>query len=544
MYHPRYNFPIGGQSVEQRVMPHSDAYHLGTYTYMLSAFNRQGYHDTRKVRLRIVEGEVFKITKFTGPSTTNDTAKAGVSKLRLEWQTAQSLYGADSKVRILLSKDFGKTFPYVLADYEDNDGIWEGICPYIEVGRTPWEFSSMTRNIRGAVIKIEVIGEVAYALSHEKPYWISGSNVVGTGGFLITTDSREIAFDNTPEISATYAKRSQIPPMQNLVARLGGKSIQVQGTEQVQGNSLLRKWVATINDKTATFTQVLSFKDGDAGKTIPPQVNDLAERAGILYRNLGNLGYPKREATQAQHFIEAYQAVYDSDGRPRVQVNQREAEALQNAFDALSQISDSDIVMPIPGAKYKIANYHRIFEQEQLYYLVVNPGSREETSSDSNNASVWICRKEGELYQFSSEDNELNLNGSNVGGAGYTLMRGYTWGSFSIVGGWQNSSRPRLAYYNGIPQGLFTEVTEPQKINDYKVNKGGSISSDFRFILVGEAPDITPPQPPQPPQIQTYAVTLRQSEGGTISASGYDDLSRVPHGTNLSISAQPSRTYR
>ena len=57
----------------------------------------------------------------------------GGEKLTLTWQVDNDIF-KNTKVRILLSDDFGKTYKYTLANNIDNNGSYEVTLPNINIG--------------------------------------------------------------------------------------------------------------------------------------------------------------------------------------------------------------------------------------------------------------------------------------------------------------------------------------------------------------------------------------------------------------------------
>lgn len=539
MYQPRYNFPVGNMnSVEERLLPHTNSFHKGLYTYLLSAHSDEGHHDSRKVRLRIVEGEAFKITEFAGPSTDTHTAIAGVTKLSLKWQTCSTLYGEGSKVRILLSTDFGETFPYILADNEPNDGSWEGVCPYIEAGKVSRPF--VNREVRGAILKLEVIGEAAYSVTHEQHYGVENRKPVGTGGFLIEERAGEISFSPKPEVSVRYARRDAVPAIPRLTASYAGESREVVGQEVQQGNSLRRTWTVSLGSKTATYTQIITWEEGNADEAtlLHRAIEEVQRNATTLYRNLGQLGYPKKRAPLAIAFARNYEAVFTSQGAPKQGITLAQVRDLEQKLSDIANLPDGDIVLPVSGGKYKIASLHSAFGREYLYYLLSQQGSASNTTTSLDDAAVWECQEENGLYSFTCEGHEININGFNRSDTHIAVQRGYTWGSFALIGSWEYET-PRMAYFTAAGGfAHFIDIRDKSELNDLKVNKPGFNSTDFRFFAVEGHPEEedTPTPPP------TYSVTLEQSQGGKISIEGVD-LNAVPQGTQLTVGVQLEEGY-
>ncbi|MDO4692487.1 MAG: zinc-dependent metalloprotease [Porphyromonadaceae bacterium] len=529
MYHPRYTYPFYGmKNISEAVLPFSNVYESGLYTYVLSAFNKEGYHASQRVKLRIVDGEVFKITEMTGLDGSS-TAIAGVSELGLKWQPCHQLYGKDSKVRILLSTDFGQSFPYVLADNVPNTGSWSGTCPYIQVGTHEMQF--IKGRVRSGVLKVEVVGQAAFSLSHLEPYTVSGSSFVATGGFTISTDpSQTITFANAPAAYSHYQRRVDVPAMTALTAQYAGQTVQVEGKQVETGNSLTRTWAATIQGKTAVYTQVITLSEGQGNKQreLMAKVLELRRNTHDMRRNLGSLGYPKADVPSAVAFVKAYDAVFTDDAEPRDELTEEYYTALKNALRALQDLGDEDIVMPISGVKYKIANYKVTFGRERNYYINSSGSAREGVTSLADNATIWECVAEGNgAYRFVAPSGDvLSLHGTSKGEQGFSLLRGYTWGAYSFVGG-LSSNECRIAWI-GQDQTIGYNGVSRADLNSYKANKDDLIiSTDFRLIPVSTS----------------YSITLVQSEGGTIELAPANPI-HVAAGTQVAVLVKPNDGYQ
>ena len=168
-------------------------YSPGIFTFWLAAAdhnradrNHVVKYDVEEVTLKIAEGEPFAIKDFdNGKWERNKTYKGG-ERITLHWQVDKNIFGKNSKVRILLSDDSGKTFKYILKKQADNNGTCEVQLPNITITSTHGHFGKE----RGqGIIKIEVIDGLAFALSCTKPYHV--------GGFMI--EKNKNAPDPEPE---------------------------------------------------------------------------------------------------------------------------------------------------------------------------------------------------------------------------------------------------------------------------------------------------------------------------------------------------------
>ena len=128
-------------------------------------------YDVEEVKVKIAEGKPFQIQNFDNGSWEQNRTYNGGQLLTLHWQVDENIFGKDSKVRILLSDDSGKTYKYILKEIADNNGTCDVILPNINIGTTHG-YSGKQRG--QGVIKIEVIDGLAFALSCTKPYHVGG----------------------------------------------------------------------------------------------------------------------------------------------------------------------------------------------------------------------------------------------------------------------------------------------------------------------------------------------------------------------------------
>lgn len=104
----------------------------------------------------------------------------------LRWGADNNFFTADSKLRVTMSRDFGKTFEYLLVE---SVSALDGRCvvklPDVNVGYVDVDFITADRSMRGGIIRIEEIGGAAYTLTTMTPE--------NGGGFLITGATTGIA---------------------------------------------------------------------------------------------------------------------------------------------------------------------------------------------------------------------------------------------------------------------------------------------------------------------------------------------------------------
>ena len=151
-------------------------------------------YDMVAVKVNIADGKTFAITNGM-----NNEYQGG-DKITLHWQVDPNFFDPNSKVRILLSDDLGKTFKYTLVESTENDGTCEITLPNIEIGTIEWGKQPKIQ-LPAGVIKVEVIDHIAFAITNVAPYKISNGKSVPNGGFKIKkkTETPSPAEDSKPQ---------------------------------------------------------------------------------------------------------------------------------------------------------------------------------------------------------------------------------------------------------------------------------------------------------------------------------------------------------
>ena len=198
-------------------------------------------YDVYETKVNIVGGTPFRIINVSKSSA--GKYKRG-KDVTLTWGVDKNIFGEDSKVRILFSDDYGKSYKYVLADGIPNNGKATVIFPTQAKG---WKGSNLY--VEG-LFKIEVLNHIAYAVSSDTPS-------------TLDMHSPDITFKNLPEPTITVEK-GQVPKAPTVTAVANychNKVAQVMFTEEDHTTYLLRKWVATDNCKnTATAQQFIYYE--------------------------------------------------------------------------------------------------------------------------------------------------------------------------------------------------------------------------------------------------------------------------------------------
>ena len=226
----------------------------GTFTFWLGVSDAQPQqaadyivqYDLAETKVTVKEGTPFEIT------TTPKNKYKGGEKISLQWKVDAAIF-ADTKVRVLLSDDLGKTFKHIVLAETANDGAEEVTLPNINTSK--------------AVLKVEVIEGVAFALTDYNPK---------TGGFTIEKDnnlaSEPLAFvPTTLPQDLNFGCAKEVPTAVIPTTTGGCASVSYRMEEKKTAVlcdnrfTLLRIFTATDGCTTLTHTQTIKVADN-----IPP----------------------------------------------------------------------------------------------------------------------------------------------------------------------------------------------------------------------------------------------------------------------------------
>lgn len=201
-------------------------------------------YDMFQTKVKYVNGTAFQILN------PNKTSYNAGEKVTLRWGADTNIFGKDSKVKISMSDDFGQSWKYVLVPETANDGSEEITIPHIELGR-----KQHTSNISSGLglIKIEVIGHIAVAISNHHPV---------NGGFEIKKTA--ISFRNLPK-QYISVKVNQIPEKANITAistcATAQNPLLVKFSQSETNGLITRIWTTSDTcGNSATFTQYIEVK--------------------------------------------------------------------------------------------------------------------------------------------------------------------------------------------------------------------------------------------------------------------------------------------
>ena len=126
--------------------------------------------------VQIVGGTAFNASLT--PQKNNYSAGETVT---VKWGVNNSYFTPESRLRITMSANYGKTFDYVLAEsVPAMEGKCEVVLPDVNVDCVDVDFVTAVRSMRGGIIRVEEIDGIAYTLTTLSPE--NGGGFTVTGG--------------------------------------------------------------------------------------------------------------------------------------------------------------------------------------------------------------------------------------------------------------------------------------------------------------------------------------------------------------------------
>ena len=220
-----------------------------------------------EANVEIVSGTAFKAA--LSPAKTAYTAGEQVT---VSWGVNSSYFTADSRVRISLSTDYGKTFSHVLAESVPAlTGSYTVTMPNVNVGTVDVDFTTAVRQKAGGIIKVEEIGGAAYTLTTLAPSTTldpsSNNSFTITGG---ADEPKAIeATISKYEVGTFYANEAMTIPS-GVTAYVATTAPEMNGTEgtitmsKIEDGIIPARTGAVIRGEQGTYTFAESNAAGTA----------------------------------------------------------------------------------------------------------------------------------------------------------------------------------------------------------------------------------------------------------------------------------------
>ena len=125
--------------------------------------------------------EIVGGTAFSAALSPAQTSYSAGEEVKVLWGVNGDYFKDDSRLRITMSTDYGKTFKYVLADeVRALDGQCTVTLPGVNVGQVEVDFTTARRMMNGGIIKIEEVDGVAFTMTSLDPN--NNNSFIVTGG--------------------------------------------------------------------------------------------------------------------------------------------------------------------------------------------------------------------------------------------------------------------------------------------------------------------------------------------------------------------------
>ena len=223
----------GGASM----IANSDEIPVGNYQFWLSvsdalpveeaiAKKQAPLYDGYIANVKVVNATPFKITSNIA------SQYAMGQKLTLKWSVDKTFFKEGSKVRVMMSDDFGETFSHVLVPSTANDGECEVYLPQ----RLMEKFSTYF-NIWFAgkgLIRLETIDD-------DLQYYDLSNNALVDGGIEVVKSP--VTFEGLPTNNyLKIAADAPLPPTPQVTAKVNNAPVVPSFSEKTEGNLTIRTW--------------------------------------------------------------------------------------------------------------------------------------------------------------------------------------------------------------------------------------------------------------------------------------------------------------
>ncbi len=181
IYYPEYFYSVQGTEIPM-LCPGKYGISFLVYDYPddcgYQAMLRRPFYSNYIVwaaDVEVVPGAVFSASVLPE----KEIYTAG-EKVTVKWGVNGAYFTADSRVRVKMSDNYGRSFDYVLAESVPAlDGCCDVELPGVNVGDVDVDFITAVRPMRGGIIRVEEIGGAAYTLTAISPELGGSFNVVG-----------------------------------------------------------------------------------------------------------------------------------------------------------------------------------------------------------------------------------------------------------------------------------------------------------------------------------------------------------------------------
>ena len=223
----------GGASM----IANSDEIPVGNYRFWLSvsdalpveeaiAKKQAPLYDGYIANVKVVNATPFKITSNIG------SQYAMGQKLTLKWSVDKTFFKEDSKVRVVMSDDFGATFSHVLVPSTANDGECEVFIPQKLMEKFSTYFNIWFAG--KGLIRLETIDD-------DFQYYDISNNALVDGGIEVVKSP--VTFEGLPTNNyLKLAVDAPLPPAPQVTAKVNNATVEPTFSEKTEGNLTIRTW--------------------------------------------------------------------------------------------------------------------------------------------------------------------------------------------------------------------------------------------------------------------------------------------------------------
>ena len=223
----------GGASM----IANSDEIPVGNYQFWLSvsdalpveeaiAKKQAPLYDGYIAKVKVVNATPFKITSNIA------SQYAMGQKLTLKWSVDKTFFKEDSKVRVVMSDDFGETFSHVLVPSTANDGECEVYLPQKLMEKFSTYFNIWFAG--KGLIRLETIDD-------DFQYYDLSNNALVDGGIEVVKSP--VTFEGLPTNNyLKLAADAPLPPAPQVTAKVNHAPVVPTFSEKTEGNMTIRTW--------------------------------------------------------------------------------------------------------------------------------------------------------------------------------------------------------------------------------------------------------------------------------------------------------------
>ena len=223
----------GGASM----IANSDEIPVGNYQFWLSvsdalpveeaiAKKQAPLYDGYIAKVKVVNATPFKITSNIA------SQYAMGQKLTLKWSVDKTFFKEGSKVRVVMSDDFGETFSHVLVPSTANDGECEVYLPQKLMEKFSTYFNIWFAG--KGLIRLETIDD-------DFQYYDLSNNALVDGGIEVVKSP--VTFEGLPTNNyLKLAADAPLPPAPQVTAKVNHAAVEPTFSEKTEGNMTIRTW--------------------------------------------------------------------------------------------------------------------------------------------------------------------------------------------------------------------------------------------------------------------------------------------------------------